>query len=207
MNTNLTEMIFIIDRSGSMSSFTSDTINGYNSMIQEQKKNNVNALITTVLFDHEYQIINDATPIQEVNPLTENEYYARGTTALLDTIAFTLTNVGSRLYNTNENDRPHKVIVTIITDGQENASKIFGRNSVKEMIEHQQNVYSWEFMFIGSNLDAITEASSLGININNATNYTSSSAGITSVYNTVSNVMKEYSSSGVISKSWNNDIV
>lgn len=185
MKKNLTEMIFILDRSGSMDRLTDDTIGGFNSMIESQKNEPGEAYVTTVLFDDEYELLHDHVNIQDIKPITRNEYFARGWTALLDAVGKTINSVGNRLSNTPEEERPEKVIFVITTDGMENASREFAKSKVKEMIEHQQSKYSWVFMFLGANMDAVSEASSLGINTDFARTYTASDLGTKSVYTTL----------------------
>lgn len=185
MKKNLTEMVFILDRSGSMHPLTNDTIGGFNSMIENQKNEHGEAYVTTVLFDDDYTLLHDHVNIQDIKPITTKEYYARGCTALLDAVGKTINSVGQRLNKTSEEERPEKVIFVITTDGMENASCEFTKNKVKEMIEHQQDKYSWVFMFLGANMDAVSEASSLGINTDFARTYTASDIGTKSVYATM----------------------
>lgn len=182
MKKNLTEMVFILDRSGSMSGLEADTIGGFNSMIEQQKAEDGEAYVTTVLFDGVYELLHDHVDILEIEPITRKEYYARGCTALLDALGTTINSVGQRLSDTPEEERPGKVMFVIITDGYENASHEFTKSKIKEMIEHQQNKYSWVFMFIGANMDAVTEAASYGINSSFAATYTASAQGTSSVY-------------------------
>lgn len=189
MKKNLTEMVFILDRSGSMYNLVSDTIGGFNSMIENQKKEDGEAFVTTVLFDDEYELLHDHVDIQEIKPITSNEYYARGCTALLDAIGKTINSIGNRLSETPEDERPDKVIFAITTDGFENASKEFTKNTIKEMIEHQQNKYSWTFIFLGANMDAIGEAASLGIAASHSHTYTASAQGTSSVYTALDTAM------------------
>lgn len=189
MKKNLTEMVFILDRSGSMQHLTDDTIGGFNSMIENQKKEEGEAFVTTALFDDQYELLHDHIDIKEIQPITNNEYYARGMTALLDAIGKTINSIGSRLSATPEDERPDKVIFVITTDGMENASREFVKSTVKDMIEHQQSKYSWTFMFLGANMDAVGEAASLGINTDFARTYTADTWGTQSVYSSVSNAM------------------
>ena len=206
MKKDLTEIIFILDRSGSMSSLTEDTIGGYNSYIESQKKEKGEALVTTVLFDHEYEILHNGVNIQDIKPLTDKEYSARGTTALLDAIGMTITDVGARLNKTPEEERPEKVIMIITTDGQENASKEYTQAKVKEMIEEQTNKYSWQFIFLGANIDTITVAKGIGINEKFASNYGANSEGTRSIYQAVNCMTTMYRSTGKIEDNWNKDI-
>lgn len=189
MKKNLTEMVFILDRSGSMSHLTSDTIGGFNSMIGNQKNEEGEAFVTTVLFDDEYELLHDHVNIQDIKPITNKEYYARGCTALLDAIGKTINSIGNRLSDTPEDERPEKIIFVITTDGFENASREFTKQKVKEMIEHQQSKYSWVFMFLGANMDAVGEATSYGIASSHAHTYTASSAGTESVYTAMASTM------------------
>ena len=185
MKKNLTEMAFILDMSGSMYNLTDDTIGGYNSLIEKQKKENGEAYITTVLFDDRYIVVNDHVDIKEVKPLTRREYCPEGMTALLDAIGRTVNSIGKRLNETPEEERPEKVVIAITTDGIENDSKEFTRTQIKEMIEHQQSKYSWVFMFLGANIDAITEAGNFGIKNDFVQTYTANSIGTDSVYTTL----------------------
>lgn len=182
MKKNLTEIVFILDRSGSMSNLTADTIGGFNSMIENQKKEEGEAFVTTVLFDDQYELLHNHKDINDVKPITNQEYFARGMTALLDAIGRTINSVGKRLSDTPEEERPEKVIFVITTDGMENASREFTRATIKEMIEHQQTKYSWQFMFLGANIDAVAEADSLGIAASHSHTYTATAQGTSSVY-------------------------
>lgn len=206
MKKDLTEIIFLLDRSGSMSYLTGDTIGGYNSYIEAQKKGTGEAKITTVLFDNKYEIIHDAVDIKDVKPITDNEYYARGTTALLDAVGTAITDVGVRLNNTPEGERPEKVIMIITTDGQENASREYTRKQVKKMIEEQTNKYNWQFIFLGANIDAVSEAQSIGINPKYASNYGATSEGTKSVYATMDYMTTNFRSTGKVDDNWNKDI-
>lgn len=185
MKKNLTELVFILDRSGSMQSLASDTIGGFNSMIETQKKEPGEAYVTTVLFDHDYELLHDHINIEDINPITSNEYYARGSTGLLDAVGRTINAIGNRLSATPEDERPDKVIFVINTDGYENCSREFTKKQIKEMIEHQQNKYSWVFMFLGANIDAASEAGGLGIASSRSHNYAYTSGGISSAYSSV----------------------
>lgn len=189
MKKDLTEMVFILDRSGSMYPLVADTIGGFNSMIENQKKDPGEAYVTTILFDDEYEKLHDHVNIREIKSITDKDYYTRGCTALFDAIGKTINSIGARLNDTPEEERPGKVIFVITTDGEENASLEFTRTKVREMIEHQQTKYSWTFMFLGANIDAETEAESLGINKNFSKKYTASSIGTQTLYASVSKAM------------------
>lgn len=186
---NLTELVFILDRSGSMHNLVNDTIGGFNSMIENQKKEPGEAYVTTVLFYDQYKLLHDHINLKDIQPITDREYYTRGMTALLDAIGKTINNIGSRLNETPEDERPDKVIFVITTDGYENSSREFTKSHVKEMIKHQQEKYSWTFMFLGANMDAVSEASNLGINADFARTYTANEVGTESVYTSISNTI------------------
>lgn len=182
-------MVFILDRSGSMVHLTTDTIGGFNSMLEDQKSKEGDAFVTTILFDNEYEILHDHLNIQEISPLTTENYYARGSTALLDAIGKTIQAVGNRLNITPEEERPENVIFIITTDGMENSSLEYQKDTVKEMIEHQQEKYAWTFIFLGANMDAVTEASALGIPGALARTYTADSVGTQSIYEAMSDAV------------------
>lgn len=186
MNNNLTEMVFILDMSGSMSDLASDTIGGYNSLIEEQKKQAGDANITTVLFDDRYIVLHDRVDIKKVNSLTSDEYCPRGMTAMLDAVGRTINSIGEKLAATPEAERPGNVVVTIITDGYENASKEYTWKAVQDMIKEQREKYSWVFTFIGANIDTKTVSESLGIDARLAKSYTANKVGTNSVYKTMS---------------------
>lgn len=163
MNNNLTEIVYILDMSGSMHGLEQDTIGGYNAFIREQKELEGEAYMTTVLFDDRYILLHDHVNLRDVPEITSLEYRPMGMTAMMDAIGKTINSVGRRLASTPEEERPHKVIFMIMTDGYENASKEFTRGGIKNMIEHQQSIYSWEFIFVGAGIDAYAEAASIGI--------------------------------------------
>ena len=182
MRENLTEMVFVLDRSGSMRSLTADTIGGFNELIEKQKKIEGDAYVTTVLFDHEYEALHDHVALGEVAPLTDKEYFARGSTALLDAVGRTINAVGARLAATPEEERPEHVVFVITTDGMENASREYTAKQVREMVEHQQQKYSWQFVFLGANMDAVSEAGKLGISASHAANFAPSQRGVSMMY-------------------------
>jgi hypothetical protein len=163
LNQNLTEIVAILDRSGSMESISNDTIGGYNAFIKEQKEISGEAVLTTVLFNDIYKLLHDRVNIKTVKPLTGKQYTAGGNTALLDALGKTIYDTGVKLNNTPEHERPAKVVFFIITDGEENASTEFTREKVKSMVELQKNTYKWEFIFLGANIDAFSTAASIGI--------------------------------------------
>ena len=177
MRKNMTEIVFILDRSGSMSGLETDTIGGFNSMIEKQKKENGEALISTVLFDNVSEVIHDRVPVQKVEPMTDGDYSVRGCTALLDAIGGAIHHIGNvHKYARNE-DVPEHTLFVITTDGMENASRRYRSDQVKEMIERQKARYGWEFLFLGANIDAVETARSFGIGQDRAVNYHSDSEG------------------------------
>ena len=177
MKKGLTEIIYVLDRSGSMGHLTGDTIGAYNAYLDEQKAYDGETRITTVLFDDKYELLFNGVSINEAY-LDHEKYYVRGLTALYDALGKTIIDVGARLSKTPEKDRPEKVIFIITTDGYENASKDFTQKKVKEMIEHQQSKYSWEFLFFGANIDSVETASSIGVAPQRAYDFAPSAAGI-----------------------------
>ncbi|OIU68669.1 vWA domain-containing protein [Rossellomorea aquimaris] len=183
MNKKLTEIIFLLDRSGSMGGLESDTIGGFNAFIDRQCKEGETRL-TTVLFDDEMEVLWDGIDARHAR-LTQEEYYVRGCTALLDAVGKTISAAGRRLSQTKEGERPGKVIVVITTDGMENASREYTYEKVKKMISHQQEKYSWDFIFIGANMDASEEAQSLGIHKEDSFSFEATHEGVGKMYDMV----------------------
>ena len=177
MKKGLTELVMILDRSGSMGGLEKDTIGGYNAMLEKQKTAEGDVLVSTVLFDHESIVIHDRVPIREVKPLTEDEYYVRGCTALLDAVGGAVHHIKNVHKYAREEDRPEKTIFVITTDGMENASRHYSYDSVKHLIEQQKESAGWEFLFLGANIDAIAEAGRFGISEDRAANYNCDSIG------------------------------
>lgn len=190
MRKDLTELLMILDMSGSMHSLRDDTIGGYNSLIEEQKKEEGSAVVTTVLFNDGYTVVHDRVDINDVKPMTGAEYVPQGTTAMLDAVGKAITSVGQKLAAMPEEERPSKVMVTIITDGYENASREYTWDIIKSMIKEQREKYSWIFTFIGADIDTMSVSNSLGIDSRLSKSYTKSAAGSNSVYMSVSKAMK-----------------
>jgi len=189
MNKNLTEIAFILDRSGSMAPVTESAITGFNEFLRDQQKTEGQARLTLVLFDDEYLVPLDAIPVQEAVALDTTTYVPRGSTALLDAIGETINRLGTRLSATPEPERPAQVIVAILTDGYENASEKFAWKDISRMILEQTNTYKWHFLFLGANQDAIATAACLNIDAANAANYTADNIGTHSTSKAMSRKM------------------
>lgn len=177
MKKNLTEIIFILDRSGSMSGLEADTIGGFNSMIEKQKKADGEAMISTVLFDNVSEVIHDRVSVLDIQPMTDKDYTVRGCTALLDAIGGAIHHIGNIHKYARAEDVPEHTLFVITTDGMENVSRHYNAERVKQMIERQKARYGWEFLFLGANIDAVETARHFGIGADRAVNYHSDSAG------------------------------
>ena len=189
MKKNLTEIVFILDRSGSMAGLEGDTIGGFNAMIQRQKREEGEAIVSTVLFDDDREVIHDRVAIQALPPLTEKEYYVRGCTALLDAVGKAIRHIGNVHKYAREEDRPEKTLFVITTDGMENTSRSYSYDRVKSMIQRQKEKYGWEFIFLGANIDAAKEAARFGIHADCAANYNADHEGTAVVYETVTDAI------------------
>lgn len=171
MRKDLTEVVFILDRSGSMSGLEADTIGGFNSLLAKQKNEAGEAYISTVLFDDRTEVIHDRVPVGRVEPMTDSQYFVRGTTALLDAIGGAIRHIANIHRYAREEDRPEKTLFIITTDGMENASRVYSYDRVKKMVEEEREKYGWEFLFLGANIDAIEVAGRFGIRPDRAVNY------------------------------------
>jgi len=177
MKKGLTELVFILDRSGSMSGLEADTIGGFNSLIEKQKKEDGEAYVSVVLFDDRTDVIYDRADIRKVEPMNDSQYYVRGCTALLDAVGGAIHHIGNVHKYAREEDVPEKTLFIITTDGMENASRIYSHDKIRRMIEHQKEKYRWEFLFLGANIDAVSVADRFGINRHHAVRYEHDSAG------------------------------
>ena len=195
MKKNLTEIVFILDRSGSMSGLESDTIGGFNSLIEKQKKEEGEALVSTVLFNGASAVIHDRVPLERMKPLTEKEYFVRGCTALLDAVGGAVHHIGHVHKYAREADRPEKTLFVITTDGMENASRLYSYDRVRAMIQRQQEKYGWEFLFLGANIDAAEEAGRFGIRPECAADYRADSQGTEVIYASVCEAVHQVRSS------------
>ena len=202
MKKNLTELVFILDRSGSMAGLEADTIGGFNAMIEKQKNEPGEALVSTVLFDNENEVIHDRVDIQRVAPMTDREYYVRGCTALLDAVGGAIHHIGNVHKYAREEDIPEKTLFVITTDGMENASRKYTYERVKDMICRQQEKYGWEFLFLGANIDAAREAARFGICAERAANYHADSEGTAVIYEAVSEAVCSVRAHRPMAASW-----
>ena len=201
-----TELVFILDKSGSMSGLESDTIGGYNAMLKKQQEEPGDAIVTTVLFDDNYEILHDRTNIQGIKPITDKEYYVGGLTALLDAIGKTINKIVNATRHTAKEHQGDKVMFVITTDGMENASREFGYDKIKAMIEKQKTEYGWEFIFLGANIDAVSAAKDLGINEDRAANYHADGEGTTLNYRIVSETISNLRADRIVDADWKKEI-
>ncbi len=212
MKKNVTEIVFILDRSGSMSGLEKDTIGGYNSLIEKQKKEEGEAYISTVLFDDRTEVLHDRVPLDEIKPMTEEEYYMRGCTALLDAVGGAIHHIGNVHKYAREEDRPEKTLFIITTDGMENSSKRYSYNKVKKMVERQKKKYGWEFLFLGANIDAIAEAARFGISKEHSVQYECDEMGTALNYQVLSKAVSTVRScaapmvAGALGADWKKEI-
>ena len=202
MKKGLTELVFILDRSGSMSGLESDTIGGYNGLLEKQKQEEGEAVITTVLFDDHVELLHDRISLRGVAPITEKEYFVRGSTALLDAIGKTISKIGNAQKHTAEEERAERVLFVITTDGMENASREYSLKLVREMIERQKERYGWEFLFLGANIDAAETAESFGIHRDMAVNYNPDGEGTQLNYQVLSDVVTSFRDGATIHENW-----
>ena len=206
MKKGLTEIVFILDRSGSMSGMEQDTIGGFNSMIQKQRGEEGEALVSTVLLNNQSCVIHDRVKVQDVAPMTRNEYFVGGSTALLDAIGGAIHHIGNVHKYAREEDIPEHTLFVITTDGMENASHQYTSDKVKAMIQRQKEKYGWEFLFLGANIDAVETAASFGIAEDRAVNYNCDSKGTALNYRVLSDTICAVRASRPISAEWKKDI-
>lgn len=202
MNDKLTEMVFILDRSGSMSGKEEDTIGGFNSLIEKQKKEDGDCLVSVVLFDHETQVLYDRVPISNMKKMTEKEYNTSGCTALLDAMGGAIHHIGNVHKYAREEDRPAKTIFVITTDGLENASRIYTADKVRSMVRHEQDKYGWEFLFLGANIDAVETARHYGLKEGHAVRFHNDKKGIELNYEVMSETVAKFRKGIAIEDDW-----
>lgn len=199
---NVTEIVFILDKSGSMAGLETDTIGGFNSMLNKQKKAKGEAFVTTVLFNHHYEILHDRINVRGISSLVEKDYEVAGTTALLDAIGFSIQKIVNVQKHTSKEQRADKVLFIITTDGMENASREFSHTKIKKMIQHQKARYGWDFIFLGANIDAIASAAQFGIDEDFAVDYHADSSGTKLNYESVSEAVIKVRGGKEIDRSW-----
>lgn len=203
---NLTELVFILDRSGSMAGLEDDTIGGYNSVLQRQKNEVGEALITTVLFDNQVEILHDRVNIKEITTISDKDYFVRGSTALLDAVGKTINRIARIEQQSSEDLIADKVMIVIITDGMENSSSEFSFEKLRAMIQHEKEKHGWEFVFLGANIDAVSAASDIGISKDRAANYNPDKKGTRLNYEAINSVVSEIRVNNCVSEDWKSEI-
>lgn len=207
MKKDLIELVFVLDGSGSMWALTKDTINNYNKLLEERRKEG-NCIVSTIVFNDHRKVIHNRISIDKVKNITTEDYIAGGTAALYDAVGTTIDEIGRALNNTLEEERPEKVMFVIITDGEENASVEYSQKDVLERIRHQKEKYNWDFSFIGANIDAKKAANDIGISLEDAFSYSNNSIGTQSVYQSLDNVLCSYRETKTVDKTYlNNNII
>ena len=206
MKKNLTELVFILDKSGSMAGLEADTIGGFNGMIERQKKEPGEALVSTVLFSDASRVIHDRVNLQKVEPMTDRQYCVGGCTALIDAIGGAIHHIGNVHKYAREEDRPEHTIFVITTDGMENASRHYSADEDRAMVKHEQEKYGWEFLFLGANIDAVETAGRFGINEDRAVNFVNDAMGQALNYAEVSEAVRTVRACAPLTRSWKNRI-
>ena len=206
MKKNLTEMVFILDKSGSMSGLEADTIGGFNGMIEKQKKEEGEALVSTVLFSDESMVLHDRVDLRKIEPMTDSQYYVGGCTALIDAIGGAIHHIGNVHKYAREEDRPEHTIFIITTDGMENASRHYSSDRVKAMVQRQKEKYGWEFLFLGANIDAVETAAHFGISEDRAVTFRNDSKGQALNYAEVSEAVRTVRSCAPLGRGWKRKI-
>ena len=206
MKKGLTEIVFILDKSGSMSGLEADTIGGYNSFLERQKKEEGDAYVSTVLFSDTNSVIHDRVPISKIEPMNDKQYSVGGCTALLDAIGGAIKHIGNVHKYAREEDRPEKTVFVITTDGQENSSRVYDYEKIKKLVKKQQEKYGWEFIFLGANIDAITEAGRLGIASNRAVRYECDGVGTMLNFECMSESIANFRMAKAMPENWKEKI-
>ncbi len=206
MKNNITELVFILDRSGSMAGLESDTIGGFNAMIEKQRKEEGECYVSTVLFGNHSEVLHDRIKLSEIKPMTDKDYTVHGCTALIDAIGDAIHHIGNIHKYARREDVPANTMFIITTDGQENASHKYTSKEVKKMIERQKKKYGWEFLFIGANIDAVETAARYGIERNRAVNYNADGVGTRILYDTVATAVCNVRASAPLSDTWSYNI-
>ena len=203
---NITELVFILDRSGSMEGLEGDTIGGFNSLIEKQRKQDGECYVSTVLFDNVSEVVHDRVKLADVKPMTDKEYYVRGCTALIDAIGGAIHHIGNIHKYARPEDVPEHTMFVITTDGLENASHKYSSDEVKRMVERQKEKYGWEFLFIGANIDSVETAKHFGIGADRAVNYHADKQGTAVLYDTVAETVCSMRACEPIGASWSDRI-
>lgn len=206
MKNNITELVFILDRSGSMGGLENDTIGGFNALIEKQCQQDGECFVSTVLFDHEREVLHDRVRLSEVKPMTKDEYTVRGSTALIDAIGCAIHHIGNIHKYARPEDVPENTIFVITTDGFENASHTYSSDEVKRMVEQQKKKYGWEFLFIGANIDAVETAARYGIGRDRSVNYHADGQGTHVLYESVSQAVCNVRTCKPLEADWCNEI-
>ena len=201
-----TELVFILDRSGSMSGLESDTIGGFNGMLTQHRSEGGDVLVSTVLFDHENEVIHDRVRIADVPALTSKEYYTRGCTALLDAMGDGIRHIKNVHKYARPEDRPARTMFIITTDGMENSSTRYTADQVRAMVKKQEKEAGWEFVFLGANIDAVQVAGGLGIRAENAVEFACDAAGVRENFASLSRMTCAFSHTGIIGAGWKTKI-
>lgn len=206
MKKNLTEMVFILDKSGSMAGLVGDTIGGFNSLIERQRRQPGEALVSTVLFDNFSTVLHDRVPLERIPPMTERQYVPGGCTALIDALGGAIRHIGNVHKYAREEDRPEHTIFVITTDGMENASRFYSSDAVKAMVKRQKQKYGWEFLFLGANIDAVETAARYGIGEDRAVTFVNDPEGQALNYAGVSEAVRQVRASEPLCPEWKRDI-
>ena len=206
MKKNLTELVFILDRSGSMSGLEADTIGGFNAMIDKQKAEPGEVYVSTVLFNHQREVIHDRVDIRKIQPMTREQYYVRGSTALLDAVGSSIRHIANVHKYAREEDRPQKTLFVITTDGMENASRSYSYDRVRQMIEHEKEKYDWEFIFLGANMDAAREAARFGIDADCSVTYHADCQGTAVIYEAMSEAVFNIRDGRAMNADWKKSV-
>ena len=206
MKNNITELVFILDKSGSMAGLESDTVGGFNSLVEKQRKQDGECLVSTVLFNQSSEVIHDRVKLSEIRKMTEEDYTVGGCTALIDAIGCAIHHIGNIHKYARKEDVPEKTMFVITTDGLENSSHIYGSDEVKKMVERQKEKYGWEFLFIGANIDAVETAKSFGIDRDRAVDYLADGEGTKVVFNAVSEAVCMLREEAPLSRKWSKEI-
>ena len=206
MKKNLTELVFILDKSGSMAGLEADTIGGFNAMIERQRQDQGEALVSTVLFSNRSTVIHDRVDLRKIEPLTERQYFVGGSTALIDAIGSAIHHIGNVHKYAREEDRPEHTIFVITTDGMENASHAYSSDEVKAMVQRQKEKYGWEFLFLGANIDAVETAAHFGIGDDRAVTFHNDSEGQALNYAEVSIAVSQVRANAPLGRDWKNRI-